>query len=335
MISTDRNMFVKDSPVVMRQIDLARDWDEIHIIVFSDRRHGELNIAPNVWVYSTRSRFRGLYPVDAIRLGRFVAEKRRITHITCQDASFTAMAGMSLKKQFHVPLEIQIHEDIGSTNYGYNIMHRLRKALAFSYIPRADTIRVVSDSLRRYLVDSLRIPISRITVRPIAVDVNAIAAAPILSTADLKRKYPQFSQIVLVASRLEPEKNIGLAIEAWSEVIRHMPQAGLLIVGRGSQRRVLEAEVRRRTLGPNVVFEDWAGRDVLISYYKTADAVLVTSLYEGYGMSIVEARAAGCVVVATDVGVAREQGAYIVDWSQAAVAQGIVEVLRSRRIDHL
>ncbi len=44
----------------------------------------------------------------------------------------------------------------------------------------------------------------------------------------------------------------------------------------------------------------------MASYYKTADLFLLTSNYEGYGRTIIEAMAAGCPVVMTDVGIAGE-----------------------------
>ena len=50
--------------------------------------------------------------------------------------------------------------------------------------------------------------------------------------------------------------------------------------------------------------EPWT--DDPFSYYKTADLFLLTSNYEGYGMAVVEAMAAGCPVIMTDVGLAGE-----------------------------
>ena len=44
----------------------------------------------------------------------------------------------------------------------------------------------------------------------------------------------------------------------------------------------------------------------MASYYKSADLFLLTSNYEGWGLAVVEAMAAGCPVVMTDVGCAGE-----------------------------
>lgn len=343
MISTDRKIFEEGSAVRARQVEYAKEWDEVHIIVFDKVKSAkskvqsgaqEAVISSNCWAYSTRSWSKFMYPFDAMSLGRFLIEKRKITEITCQDASLTAMAGLSLKKQFNIPLEMQLHEDIGSPYFSQTGIHRIRKSLALSYLPKADRIRVVSTKIKDFLTGPLGIDAAKITVKPIVVDTEKVKQAPILPGADLHTKYPQFEKIVLVASRLEKEKNVILAIRAWVEVIAKVREAGskagLIIVGSGSQEKMLKMEVARLGMAganPDVIFEPWADQGTLFSYYKSCDQFLVTSLFEGYGMALVEAKAAGCKIVSTDVGVAREVGAKIVGWDEKSVAEGIIGVL--------
>ncbi|MEK7609655.1 MAG: glycosyltransferase family 4 protein [Patescibacteria group bacterium] len=340
MISTDRKIFEKESTVRARQVEYAKDWAEVHIIVFDkdssplapsfskrDFRSKEVVVSSNCWAYSTQSRSKFLYPFDAIRLGRFIVQGRRITNITCQDPFLTAMAGVSLKNKFDLPLEIQIHTDIGSPYFTYSFSNKIRKFMATNYIFKADRIRVVSQRIKNYLKDVLKIEDSKIEVRPIAVNTDWIKSAPIIDGADLHKKYPQFSQIVLMASRIEKEKNIALAIQSWKKVVEEIPKTGLIIVGNGSQISNLKSLVSRLSLNENVIFEQWADKNVLVSYYKTADLFLNTSLYEGYGMTLVEAKAAGCEIVSTDVGVAMEVGAKVVGYSPEEVAKKVIEQL--------
>ncbi len=350
MISTDRAIFQEGSAVRARQAEYAKQWDEVHIIVFkkanSKPQHSnksqitntksETVIAPNCWAYSTESRVKFMYPFGAIRLGEFLINKRRITEITCEDPSLTAMAGISLKKKYTIPLEIQVHEDIGSQYYVTNLMRKIRKTLALSYLPRADHIRVVSNKIKEYLVGTLQIDAGKIEVRPIAVDTEKIKRALVIDGADLHKKYPQFKKIVLMASRLEREKNVELAMRSWPEVIKRVPGTGLLICGTGSKaqeykklRERLGTQNEVGNLSSSIVFEEWIDQEVLFSYYKTADLFLNTSLFEGYGMTLVEAHAAGCAIVSTDVGVAREVSAHIVGWNAAEVAEGIIGALQS------
>lgn len=324
MISTDRKIFEEGSAVRARQVEYAKNWDEVHIVVFRKKQQSETVIAPNCWAYSTGSWSKFMYPFSAISLGRFIIEKRGITEITCQDASLTAMAGLSLKKQFNIPLEIQVHEDIGSPYFGYSFSNKIRKTLALSYLPKADRIRVVSNRIKDYLIGPLGIPAEKITVKPIVVDVQKIKNAPTIANADLHKRYPQFGKIVLMAGRLEKEKNFELAIRAWAQVMKVSPKSGLVIVGNGREETWLKKLAEQLSVAESILFEDWVDQATLFSFYKTADIFLNTSLFEGYGMTLVEAQAAGCRIVSTDVGVAREVGAKIIGSNEMDMVKAIL-----------
>jgi glycosyltransferase involved in cell wall biosynthesis len=192
-----------------------------------------------------------------------------------------------------------------------------------NYLPKADSIRVVSERIKRYLVGNLGINESKVIVRPIMIHVESIKNASILAGADLHKKYPQFDKIVLMACRLEPEKNVELAI---------------IIVGDGSLKSRLERQAKglKASAGEAIIFESWADKAMLYSYYKTADLFLNTSLFEGYGMALIEANAAKCKIVSTDVGVVGDtlkdgqNSTSVVDWNKQSVADGIVKVLITR-----
>lgn len=331
MISTDRKMFEENSTVRARQAIYAKDFEEVHIIIFAKGKHEtqkEIVVAPNCWAYSTQSFSALMYSMDAIRFAKFIVSKRGITDITCQDPFQTASVGAALKRQFpHVHLELQVHTDIGSPHFTYTLGNKIRKTLALSYLPKADHVRVVSNKIKSYLIDVLKIADAKIEVRPIVVDIGTIKNAPIIPGADLHKKYSQFEKIILMASRIEPEKNTKLAIDAFKKVVEKMPKAGLVIVGEGSEGSKLKVQSENLSLKNSVIFESWADQSTLYSYYKTANVFLVTSLFEGYGMTLVEAHAAGCKIVSTDVGVAREIGATIVLDTPQSVSEGIIGII--------
>lgn len=313
MISTDRNIFEELSDVRKRQIEYAKNWDEVHIIVLEKKGKTKISntkISPNCWVCSTNSVSKLTAPFTAIGLGRFITKYRNITEVTCQDPFLTAIPGSSLKRKFGITLEIQIHTDIGSPKYGFTLGNRIRKMLAKRHLPYADKVRIVSERIREFV--TMLAPHAQIEVRPIFVDTESIKNAPIIEGADLHKKYPQFKRIILMASRIEPEKNIQIVIGVWSTIVHSIPSAGIIIVGSGSQLTHLKSKVSKLGLNNSVIFEPWVSKMTLYSYYKTADLFLNTSLFEGYGMTLVEATAAGCKVFSTDVGVAREIGAEII-----------------------
>lgn len=346
MISTDRLIFDEKSLVRARQVEYAKEWEEVHIVVFSSKlkaqssktttRNIEGNfccgqISDNCWIYSSDSTYKILYPFDAIKVGRKLIEEKKITEITCQDPSLTAMAGVALKKSFKLPLEIQIHGDIGSPYFARSITNKIRLALAKKYIPEADIIRVVSNRIKDYVEKVLESSSTRkvrpiIEVKPISVNVTEIKNSPVL--VDLHRKYKQFSQIALMASRLEKEKNIELALRAWPAILKDFPQAGLVIVGSGSEELGLKKMVVSLGLTKSVIFENWADKGTLYSYYKTADIFLNTSLFEGYGMTLVEAQSACCKIVSTDVGIAREVGATLIDFDAHDLSYKVMTIFK-------
>lgn len=329
-ISTDQNIFQEGSAVRARQIEYAKGLGQLHIIVFTKHlaNSSSVQLSSNLWVYPTNSRYKWQYPFRAIKLGCNIIRQNKITDITCQDPFLTAMAGVALKKNFNIDLNIQVHTDIGSPNFaGHSLSNKIRLMLADKYIPQADTLRVVSQRIKDFIVAKFGFVESKIEVRPIKVDIETIKNAPVIQGADLHQKYSQFSKIVLMASRLESEKNIELAIHSWPIVLKSVPKAGLVIVGSGSCLAGLKTLVAKLDLNESVVFESWVDQPTLYSYYQTADLFLNTSLYEGYGMTLVEASSAGCKVVSTDVGVAREVGAVVVGWSEEEVAEGIISAL--------
>lgn len=338
MISSDRKILEKGSATAQRQIEYAKNFEEVHIVVLStktDRFSGEefkeTSIVPNVWVYPTRSISRFMYVIDALRLGKFIAEKREITNITCQDPFEIGLVGALLKNRYRLSngasaeLELQIHTDIGSSYFrNFNILNRIRTAISGYALSRADSVRVVSERIKKYITKYL--DESKIYIKPIAVDLEKIKSSPI--TDDIHFKYPQFSKIVLMVSRLEKEKNISMAIKAFANVKKLEENAGLVIVGEGSLKESLQRLAKSLGLSNSVIFEGWkSDTSSLYSYYKTCDCFLSTSWYEGYGMSLAEASASGCKIVSTDVGIAREVGARIVGFEDEEIAKSIINTI--------
>jgi glycosyltransferase involved in cell wall biosynthesis len=322
MIGSDRKIFERGSAVALRQIEYAKQYEEVHIVVFANKQFKESVLGPNIWLYPTRSSSRWMYIFDALKLGRFVVEKRGITDVTCQDPFETGLVGALIKNREPVSLELQLHTDAGSSYFQkFTLLNRIRTSISRYTFARADTVRVVSERLKTYV--SKYVSPEKITVRPIIVDVEKIKNAPI--TVDLHKKYPQFSKIVLMASRLEKEKNIEMAIGAWKMVLEKVPTAGLVIVGAGSEEGRLKSLVTRNRMQNSIIFEGW--QNDIGTYYKTCDCFLVTSFYEGYGMTFVEAHAARTPIVSTDVGIADEVQAEIVEYTPNDIARGIIHRL--------
>ena len=278
-------------------------------------RAGNYQKEGNLFVHPTNSRNKLVALWGAYKIGKKILKDNqvidpsirwddRVAHnwvITAQDAFEIGLVSCLLKKKFVVPLQLQVHTDfLSSYFWRESLKNKIRVILAKWLLPRADGVRVVSERIRHGIITNYHLPITKVSTLPIFVDTAKIHDAAIKT--DLHKKYPQFETIVLMASRLTREKNIGLAISAMGEIVKKYPKTGLVVVGSGPERSFLNLQPTTYNLQANVVFEDWS--DDLASYYKTADIFLLTSNYEGYGRTAIEAMAGGCVVVMTDVGLA-------------------------------
>jgi len=107
-----------------------------------------------------------------------------------------------------------------------------------------------------------------------------------------------------MASRFEKEKNIGLAITTFAKIVKKRPKVGMVVVGDGAEKENLKKLTNKLNLNENIIFEGW--QKDLASYYKTADLFLLSSNYEGYGMTLIEAAASELKIISSSVGVADE-----------------------------
>ncbi|EMA41045.1 glycosyltransferase [Halococcus hamelinensis] len=105
--------------------------------------------------------------------------------------------------------------------------------------------------------------------------------------------------ILLNVGRYFPQKSQHTLIKAMSHVVKMRPDAQLLIVGWGELENELRSAVRERGLDDNVRV---TGRVPTIHpYYRLADAFVLSSTRESFGIVLLEAMAAKLPVVATDV----------------------------------
>ncbi len=238
--------------------------------------------------------------------------------VTAQDPFWRGLVGWCAARSAGATLQLQVHTDFTAEV----AKNPLRYLLARFLLRRADSIRVVSLRIKKQ-VEPLALQ-ARISVLPIYVDIErVISAAP----ANLEVEYPQLKnkKIILVVARLEPEKNVAAAIAVMAQVHKKISGVAMVIAGQGSQEQVLKRQVTQLGLENTVVFVGY--RSDIASIYKDATVLLVTSKFESYGASIIEALAAGIPVVSPDVGVAREAGAIIV--SRGHWEEAILDVLNS------
>jgi glycosyltransferase involved in cell wall biosynthesis len=132
----------------------------------------------------------------------------------------------------------------------------------------------------------------RIRVTPLA---SSLAGSD-LDPAEIARRHGIAGPFILCAGTLEPRKNQVRLIRAYRQIARDVPHALVLAGPEGWLMEDLERELDRP--GPGTIVR--TGRldaDELDALYRAADVVAYPSLYEGFGLAIVEAMARGVPVV--------------------------------------
>ncbi len=278
-VGTDVTVFEKGSAAQMRQEKYAKHFDSFTLL------------AP---------RMRFTIPFFVAR----ALSKQSIDVVTVQDPFETGLLTLIGMIGRNIPLHVQIHTDFLDPEYArLSVVNWVRVRIVPFVLKRATRIRVVSERVKTSIQKEYGMSVP-IAVLPIYVDVARYKHAQVDDS--LLQRFSRFEKKLLVVSRLEKEKNIELAIRAFAHA--YSKSECLIIVGEGNERGRLEFLARELDLEGFIFFE---GAHDPAPYYKIADVLLVPSHYEGYGLVIVEALAAGIPVLSTDVGIAREAGAIV------------------------
>ena len=299
MLSLDKKILDPSSAVAKRMIEYGSS-EELFIAI-PDKEKRSVTLSPRVQVETSGGGNKLIQLWNLYGVAERYLLKQQASLITAQDPFFLGFLALQLRWQFKTKVEMQVHGDFYSNNYyrfGFPKRHVLWH-MGKLVLPRADKIRVVGERIKQSLL-KLGIPPERITVRPIQTNASAIQSYQ--AKFNIHEQFPQWKKIFLVLGRLDPVKNIAWLIDVFSDAQKERPGIGLLIIGDGPERERLLQQIRKSGMENSIRMLPWTNDPW--SYIKTADALLFSSLSEGYGLVAMEAAAAGTPVIINDVGVA-------------------------------
>lgn len=152
---------------------------------------------------------------------------------------------------------------------------------------------------------------------------------PLPMSADKTVDWDGKENIALFVGRLERQKSVDKLIRIWSKL--DMPQWRLFIIGNGSQENNLKRLARELGVESTVSFE---GHQNPLLYYRRAKLFCLTSIYEGYPMTLIECQAFGVVPIlydsflaARDIVRTGENGLLISAFREQDYVQGLKELM--------
>jgi glycosyltransferase involved in cell wall biosynthesis len=207
------------------------------------------------------------------------------------------------------PAVVTVH-DLSFLRHPERLSGRRRLYLQWSVkrsVGRAEHIIAVSGSTRDDLVELWDVPAEKVTVIPLGVDPSFKP----LPMDEGSRKPLGGRPYILHVGTLEPRKNIEVLVRAFASLRERIPipHALALVGARGWAYQPIFDLVTALGLHEHVQFVDYVGPEHLPLWYTRADLFAFPSVYEGFGLPVLEAMACGLPVVTTDSSSLRELAA--------------------------
>lgn len=163
----------------------------------------------------------------------------------------------------------------------------------------------VSQSLKQTVLETIPEIEDKIKVVPHGIDGDLFAPLPERSIRLVKKSLGlcEKDRYILTASRLIKEKGQDIVLKAFSEVHRVSSDIVLVIAGDGLARKYLESLAYHYGLGEHVIFIGSISRSRLAELYGACEVyIMLSRLYESFGLVFIEANACGRVVVGGRIG---------------------------------
>jgi glycosyltransferase involved in cell wall biosynthesis len=193
---------------------------------------------------------------------------------------------------------------------------------------RLSCIVAVSEAVKQFYIQTEGLDPSLIEVIYNGIDLEEFQKAKPLGKSELGLK--ETDLVVCAIGSLTEKKNHSFLLQIWPDIAQRIPRAHLVLVGDGPLRPILEKlGDDPRTTG-KVHF--LGRRSDVPSLLRTADLFVLPSLWEGFGIAVLEAMAAGIPVIASNVDGIREivrtgQDGLLLDPRSAQAWQDAIQTL--------
>jgi mannosylfructose-phosphate synthase len=235
------------------------------------------------------------------------------------------LAGQALANRFGIA-HIHTPHSIGSwkrDNMGgdpdemekkYNFRRRVREEKVI--YDECDLMIATTPAQRDLLHgDAYDVPLEKIRVIPPGYDDQRFFPVSLATRHMLKRKFGFEGPVILALGRMAKNKGYDLLLQAMPTVFRRVPDARLVLAvgstnpNEPEQELIRSLHVLAKELGisDRVVFKDYISDDELADHYRAADVFALSSRYEPFGMTAIEAMACGTPAVVTTEGGLCEQ----------------------------
>lgn len=163
---------------------------------------------------------------------------------------------------------------------------------------RADLLMAVSDNTKKDMRELLGIRKEIITLHN-AADRGVFYQADAKSVARVKKKFGITKQYILSVCTLEPRKNLATLLDAYG-LMKSRDRYHLVLVGMSGWKNTgLFSLIEGHAAKDNIIITGYIDREDLAPLYTGAALFVYPSLYEGFGLPLLEAMQCGCPVISS------------------------------------
>jgi len=279
---------------------LSEVFDEVHIVVLRTgiaAKKPVLRVADNVWVYIATAAHWWWTPWAAEQI---ITEQLEFASgfrpdlIVARDPFECGFVAARIGKKFSRPTQLHVVEDFTDPAWlAEQAANKWRYRLMRFIVPRFMSVRTSSDQLRDVLQKKFSNIVDLATL-PRFNNYQSLKEAE--AVINIKDKYRQFSFIILYVGKLNHTSTLHHAIDAVRFLVQN-PRVGLVVVGDGAARNSFIERTKLLGIHEQVVFE--RSVEDIVSYYKTADILVVTDTTEAADEIVLSAAAAGTPLLVT------------------------------------
>jgi glycosyltransferase involved in cell wall biosynthesis len=166
-------------------------------------------------------------------------------------------------------------------------------------VRRAERVIAVSEHTKCDVIELLGMPEERIDVTPLGVDLSMKRAGSDAVEA-FRGQHRLENPFILAVGNLEPRKNLTALVRAFASVVNHIPHNLVLVGAEGWRTESLHRVLEEPALRGRVRLQGFASPEDLPLWYSACDMFVIPSLYEGFGLTLLEALACGAPSIASN-----------------------------------
>ncbi len=236
-------------------------------------------------------------PAKGLFLRLWKQQRPDVVHIATEGP--LGWSALSAARKLNIPVSTDFHTNFHSytAHYGIGLLKKPIAAYLRHFHNKAACTMVPTASLQQQLEFE-----GYQNVLVVSRGVDTELFHPAKRSEELRASWGarDYTPVVMLVSRIAPEKNLHVVIKAFDQMRQINPLAKLVMVGDGPARAELEKQ------HPQVIFAGMQTGEALAQHYASGDIFLYPSLTETYGNVTVEAMSSGLATLAYDYAAAQQ-----------------------------